>query len=341
MARTKQTARKVYEGPPKSKGPSPPPPPPETTRESSSDEDYVVEENSQDESFSEGATSPIKDEAPSPIKDEVPKNMPTKASAKRPKGMNVRKGKQFGKGKQTGKGKDFKGLKADKPSKPVGVKRKFKQQVRCLREIRKAVKALNLAIPKLPFQRVCRKIAEKFKISMRWTRPALACIQEAAEDFLVEFFQDSYICSAHSHRVTLMDKDMIVLRRLRYRFSKVLEPVPFRDEKTFNILNIPPARKPKEDDIVIEEVLSEEEKVEGEMSPNLTGKDYMMAELLLWEEGIPTLLKDFPKGFLVSAFLPDDIGEREDYIQLDGESLDIIGDKKALVNDPVLLASMR
>ena len=35
------------------------------------------------------------------------------------------------------------------------------------------------------------------------------------------------------------------------------------DEKAFNILNIPPARKPKEEEVIIEEIFNEEEQ-EGE-----------------------------------------------------------------------------
>ena len=63
--------------------------------------------------------------------------------------------------------------------------RTFSQNVRCLREIRKAMKALTLTIPKLPFQRLCRKICEDRSIGMRWRRDALDCLQEATEDFLI------------------------------------------------------------------------------------------------------------------------------------------------------------
>ena len=131
--------------------------------------------------------------------------------------------------------------------------------MRCLREIRKAIKALDLTIPRLPFQRLCREICDERKIGLRWRREALDCLQEAAEDFLTEFFQDSYICAAHAKRVTLMDKDFVTLRRLRYRFRNLLEPLPIRDEKTWNILNIPPYRKPKPDEgeIKIEDVTHE------------------------------------------------------------------------------------
>ena len=133
--------------------------------------------------------------------------------------------------------------------------RRFSQGVRCLREIRKAMKALTLAIPKLPFQRLCREICDERKIGVRWQRVALECLQEATEDFLIEFFQDAYICAAHAKRVTLMDKDFVVLRRLRFRYSKLFDPLPIRDEKTYNILNIPPYRKPKpSEEVKIEDV---------------------------------------------------------------------------------------
>ena len=42
------------------------------------------------------------------------------------------------------------------------------------------------------------------------------------------------------------------------------------------------------------------------------------------EREFPVLLKKInPRGFLVAAFLKEDVGGREDYIQLDGESLKI------------------
>ena len=102
-------------------------------------------------------------------------------------------------------------------------------------------------MPRLPFQRLVRQIAEEYKIGLLWQLNALACLQEATEDFMIEILGDSFILAAHSKRVTLMDKDSIILRRIRYRFSKILEPVPPKDMKTFKILSIPPARKNKQD----------------------------------------------------------------------------------------------
>ena len=43
-----------------------------------------------------------------------------------------------------------------------------------------------------------------------------------------------------AHRVTLMDKDFIVLRRLRYRFSKLLEPIPIQISRPLIFSIFPP-----------------------------------------------------------------------------------------------------
>ena len=165
----------------------------------------------------------------------------------------------------------------DKPSKfaskPLGkkmmselksktkVKRRVHYQIKSLREIRKAQKATNLCIPRASFIRVVRDISDRlcnimrsdvFEV-VRWQFSALGCIQEAAEDFLIDFFNDSYIAAAFAHRVTLMSRDFVLVSRLRYRFDKFLEPIPLADRKAFDILNIPAAFKPKQN-VKIEDV---------------------------------------------------------------------------------------
>ncbi|MCO5581734.1 hypothetical protein L7F22_035623 [Adiantum nelumboides] len=78
-----------------------------------------------------------------------------------------------------------------------------------LQELRRIECHMQPAIPHLPFQRVVR-------IKMRWANSALLCLQEIAEDYLVEFFSDGYILAAHAHRVTIMQRDSDTLRRLRF-----------------------------------------------------------------------------------------------------------------------------
>lgn len=135
---------------------------------------------------------------------------------------------------------------------------------------------------------------------MRWTRTALDSLQEASEYFLVELFQDAYIYAAHAHRVTLMDKDLITLRRLRYRLSMMLEPVPMHDIKAYNILNIPPWRKPKKPDVGIVDVTEEEKKKTNRMKKeeiDISERE----ELNSLEFQLVSLLRSMnPIGFLIS-----------------------------------------
>lgn len=236
--------------------------------------------------------------------------------------------------------------------------RRVSQGVRCLREIRKATKALDLTIPKLPFQRLCRQICDERSIGKRWRRDALDCLHEAAEDFLIEFFQDAYICAAHAKRVTLFDKDFVTLRRLRYRFSKLLEPLPIRDEKTFNILNIPPYRKPKPEDatIKIEEVTHERDtraarqaEIQKEEATKALRKEQQIEieqkerDLRLEiEDELPMLLGSInPEGFVVRVFAEKDLLGRDDYLTLDKDSLIRMGNKSRELNDTVVLIALR
>ena len=42
-----------------------------------------------------------------------------------------------------------------------------------------------------------------------------------------------------------MDKDMVVVSRVSYRFDNILKPLPIRDIKALKVLSIPPALKRK------------------------------------------------------------------------------------------------
>jgi histone H3-like centromeric protein A len=63
---------------------------------------------------------------------------------------------------------------------------------------------------------------------LRWQSTALEALQEAAEAYLVHLFEDTYdapfrsfaqirnLCAIHAKRVTIMQRDMHLARRLRY-----------------------------------------------------------------------------------------------------------------------------
>ncbi|TIA71950.1 hypothetical protein E3P77_02150 [Wallemia ichthyophaga] len=118
-------------------------------------------------------------------------------------------------------------------------KRRYKPGMAALREIRKYQKSTDLLIQKLPFSRLVREIHEEFlntgyrleEFPARWQSSALLCLQEAAEAYLVHLFEDawvslnkqndvtndndSYLCTIHAKRVTLMQQDIRLARRIR------------------------------------------------------------------------------------------------------------------------------
>jgi histone H3 len=84
-----------------------------------------------------------------------------------------------------------------------------------LREIRRYQKSPELLIRKLPFQRLVREIAQKFKEDLRFQSAAVLALQEAAEAFLVGLYEDTVLCAIHAKRITIMPKDMQLARRIR------------------------------------------------------------------------------------------------------------------------------
>ncbi|KAJ1365139.1 hypothetical protein KIN20_025366 [Parelaphostrongylus tenuis] len=93
--------------------------------------------------------------------------------------------------------------------------------VKALREIRHLQRTTGLVIPRLPFQRVVRDVArevlKKRNISdeFRWQASALLALQEATEVYLTCLFEDTNLAAIHARRVTIMPKDMQLVRRLR------------------------------------------------------------------------------------------------------------------------------
>ncbi|CAG8444710.1 3446_t:CDS:2 [Ambispora leptoticha] len=87
-----------------------------------------------------------------------------------------------------------------------------------LREIRQYQKTTQLLLRKLPFARVVREIAEDFVTEgtgLRWQSAAIMALQEATEAYLVHLFEDANLCAIHAKRVTIMQKDLQLARRIR------------------------------------------------------------------------------------------------------------------------------
>lgn len=98
-----------------------------------------------------------------------------------------------------------------------GIKRphRYRPGTVALREIRKFQKGTELLIPRLPFQKLVREIAQGFLPDLRFQSAAVSALQEAAEAYLVGLYEDTNLCAIHAKRVTIMPKDIQLARRVR------------------------------------------------------------------------------------------------------------------------------
>nr|GEX43832.1 reverse transcriptase domain-containing protein [Tanacetum cinerariifolium] len=95
---------------------------------------------------------------------------------------------------------------------------RFRPGTVALREIRKLQKTVDLLIPVAPFVRAVKEISNYMAPEVtRWQAEALQALQEAAEDYIIQLFQDSMLCAIHAKRVTLMKKDWELARRLGHK----------------------------------------------------------------------------------------------------------------------------
>lgn len=90
-------------------------------------------------------------------------------------------------------------------------RRKKNTQRRALAEIRKFQSgkyATSQLIPKSCFSRMARNLASKRGHGIRFQEQALASLQHAAEDFLVDMLTEANKCCAASGRMTLQANDL-------------------------------------------------------------------------------------------------------------------------------------
>lgn len=100
----------------------------------------------------------------------------------------------------------------------VAPKRRYKPGTVALREIRRYQNSTKLLMLKLPFARLVREIGMDFRpqgSEFRWQSQAIQALQEAAEAYMVYLFEDANLCAIHAKRVTIMQKDIQLARRIR------------------------------------------------------------------------------------------------------------------------------
>ena len=98
----------------------------------------------------------------------------------------------------------------------AGTKKRKRQRYRpgtvALREIRRFQKSTELLIRRMPFQRLVREITQTYSPYLRFQSGAVLALQEAAEAYLVGLLEDSNLCAIHAKRVTIMPRDMQLVR---------------------------------------------------------------------------------------------------------------------------------
>ena len=98
--------------------------------------------------------------------------------------------------------------------------RRFRPGTVALREIRKYQKSTELLIRKIPFQRLVRQVCQSLEsrlglgYQLRFQSLALEALQEGAEAYLVNMFDQCNDICLHSKRVTLQVKDILLWKRL-------------------------------------------------------------------------------------------------------------------------------
>ncbi|TVY23005.1 histone H3-like centromeric protein [Lachnellula hyalina] len=113
---------------------------------------------------------------------------------------------------------------------PGRKKRRYRPGTLALKEIRRYQSSTELLMRKLPFSRLvgnalrcddtlpgangAYRFVKLLSIYVRQER-AIQALQEASEAFLVHLFEDTNLCAIHAKRVTIMQKDIQLARRIR------------------------------------------------------------------------------------------------------------------------------
>ncbi|GMT04370.1 hypothetical protein PENTCL1PPCAC_26544 [Pristionchus entomophagus] len=87
-----------------------------------------------------------------------------------------------------------------------------------LKDIRRYQRTGELLIPRFPFRRIVREIMERYNNGqdpLRIQSLAVDALQEAAEAYLVNLFEDANMAAIHARRVTIMPKDLDLVRKIR------------------------------------------------------------------------------------------------------------------------------
>ena len=94
-------------------------------------------------------------------------------------------------------------------------KRRWRPGTVALRQIRMYQKSTEPLVPRLPFQRLVREIAQDYGDELRFQKSAIDALQQAAEAYLTEVLDESNLNAIHCGRVTLFARDIQLHRHQR------------------------------------------------------------------------------------------------------------------------------
>lgn len=133
--------------------------------------------------------------------------VPAKQARKQPPRAAPRGGKTQARGRRRGGGRAIGPL----PT-PTGLKKRCRNGVRSLQDIRRLQSRTELIIPQEPLSRLVREVAEETRPGLRFQEQALEAVHEAAESYLVDMFRAARTIMLHDRgRLTLMKKDLDAL----------------------------------------------------------------------------------------------------------------------------------
>lgn len=82
-------------------------------------------------------------------------------------------------------------------------------------EIEKIKRSYSSCIPRVSFGRLIKDIVVEYGVDYRFQSLALEVLQNAAEAMLVQMFSDSCLLAEHAKRVTIMDRDVVLLLKIQ------------------------------------------------------------------------------------------------------------------------------
>ncbi|CCV02394.1 Histone H2A-like protein [Armadillidium vulgare iridescent virus] len=78
-------------------------------------------------------------------------------------------------------------------------------------------------IPKTPFKRLVKEIAQDFAVDLRFQKEAIDALQQVSEEYLIKLFHDANKCAEHAKRQTVTPDDIKLVRFLRQNKSMDFE----------------------------------------------------------------------------------------------------------------------